>query len=133
MNISGLLARPFAFKTARYAAVSAALYLVVVASMWTLVERISVPEKIAYGITLAAVYPLNYVLNIHFVFNSENNKRTRLSYLGYLIANYLVTNLVFWMLSAFNIYYLYSSVLAMAVLIPARFFAQYLFVFVRKP
>lgn len=124
MSISDLLSHPFASKTARYAIASVAAYVLVTLCMWTLVDHLSIPEKIAYAVTLAAVYPLSYFLNIRFVFHSKNTKRARLRYIGYLAANYLLTNLIFWMLSNLRIYYLYSSVLAMLILVPARFLVQ---------
>lgn len=90
-------------------------------------------EKPSYALTLAAIYPISYLMNVHFVFHTKDTKRIRWGYIGYLVANYALTNALFWTLSSFKIHYLLSSILAMAILVPARFLAQSILVFTQKP
>lgn len=133
MKISGLAHRLLAWKAVRYAMVSIFGYLFVACSMLFLVEHMMLGEKPSYALTLAAIYPISYLMNVHFVFHTKDTKRIRWGYIGYLVANYALTNALFWTLSSFKIHYLLSSILAMAILVPARFLAQSILVFTQKP
>lgn len=130
MNVTGarfLRGRPW--EVVKYLATSASVYVFIVASLYALVDLLSLGTTPAYVITYLMAYVMEYAMTLRFVFGAAHSGWKVAKYVLYLAASLAVSTLLYRFVVALGVNYVLAALLVAAALMPVRFVVNKMWVY----
>ena len=105
----------------RYGLTSLIGFFILSSAAYSISRLLEFPPILAYAISLAIIYIVDYVLNLKFVFKSKHSKKKFLGYLLYLCISWFIGTFLFSLIFHIIHQIYYANAVTILVLAPIRF------------